>query len=171
MGIFKLPHIRPQTGALGGCTDQIEPYDGIKEAVGCCVGTGRWCLGWGVGLLAEEVGGGILTCQDMSRTGEPPSPRPCSHLLALTNRNTDSGQPPPPVTLSLKLGTSRVPPFIHPTLFHLLYFCYTPHSPSIQLAWGYLYFAFFNISLLSISRFFSCLQYKNNNKCSLLITN
>lgn len=50
MGLFKLPHIRPQTGPLGGCADQIEPYDGIKEA--CWVLRGDWEMvvgGLGVG--------------------------------------------------------------------------------------------------------------------------
>lgn len=62
MGLFKLPHIRPQTGPLGGCADQIEPYDGIKEA--CWVLRGDWEMvvgGLGVGSLEEGAGGSYLS--------------------------------------------------------------------------------------------------------------
>lgn len=63
------------------------------------------CGGGGGGGGGEREG---PTCQDMSRTGEAPSPQgPCWYLLAHPNRLRP---PPPPVTPPLRLGTSRVPP-------------------------------------------------------------
>lgn len=72
-----------------------------------------------------------LTCQGMSRAGEPWSPRPCSHLPCLTNRKKPA---PPPVTDWEPAGC--LPSSTHPlspllSVFH-------PPSPSIQLAQGYL---------------------------------
>lgn len=111
---------------------------------------------WGGVRVFGRDGGGRPTCQDMSWTGEPPSPRPCSHLLALAYRHTHAKNthlgPAPSTCHSVTETGNQQGASLHPShplsappsLLH-------PYSHPIRLSRGYLYSTFVNFSMSSCS--------------------
>lgn len=90
----------------GPCTDQIEPWDGIKETVGRC---GEWVtvvtLG---GRVAGRRGGFYLSGHEWNRW----NPRPQSPALIClrSHTHTHTRTEASPLHLLLGLGTSGGPP-------------------------------------------------------------